>query len=144
VHTVTLHNPLNSELNPICHLLALLGAHHILHVSRVIAYGFLYFFSFSRKINPTKKELSLRSQYCSLVGVVTDSLCYGQLMYGSSAPNCRADRFVYAFIITVLRIQLPFFQRKSGLCLPIVIMFIAQEKLKKGRKTENIERLMIT
>jgi len=26
-------NPLNSELNTICHLLALLGAHHILHVS---------------------------------------------------------------------------------------------------------------
>jgi hypothetical protein len=28
-------NPLNAELNPICHMLALLGAHHILHVSRV-------------------------------------------------------------------------------------------------------------
>jgi len=28
-------NPLNAELNPICHLLALLGAHHIFHVSRV-------------------------------------------------------------------------------------------------------------
>jgi len=27
--------PLNAELNPICHLLALVGAHHILHVSRV-------------------------------------------------------------------------------------------------------------
>ena len=26
-------NPLNSELNPICHLLALLGANHIFHVS---------------------------------------------------------------------------------------------------------------
>jgi len=26
-------NPLNTELNPIGHLLALLGAHHILHVS---------------------------------------------------------------------------------------------------------------
>ena len=26
---------LNAELNPICHLLALLGAHHILHVSRI-------------------------------------------------------------------------------------------------------------
>jgi len=26
-------NPLNAELNPFCHLLALLGAHHILHVS---------------------------------------------------------------------------------------------------------------
>jgi len=32
-----LHNeelkPLNAELNPICHLLALLEAHHIFHVS---------------------------------------------------------------------------------------------------------------
>jgi hypothetical protein len=28
-------NPLNAELNPICQLLALLGAHHILHVSRI-------------------------------------------------------------------------------------------------------------
>jgi len=28
-------NPLNAELYPICHLLALLGAHHILHVSRI-------------------------------------------------------------------------------------------------------------
>jgi hypothetical protein len=28
-------NPLNAELNPICNLLALLGAHHILHVSRI-------------------------------------------------------------------------------------------------------------
>ena len=27
--------PLNKELNPICHLLALLEAHHILHVSRI-------------------------------------------------------------------------------------------------------------
>jgi hypothetical protein len=28
-------NPLNVELNFISHLLALLGAHHILHVSRI-------------------------------------------------------------------------------------------------------------
>jgi len=27
-------NPLKPELNPICYLLALLGAHHFLHVSR--------------------------------------------------------------------------------------------------------------
>ena len=26
-------NPLNAELNPICHVLALLGAHHIFHIS---------------------------------------------------------------------------------------------------------------
>jgi len=28
-------NPLKTQLNPILHLLALLGAHHILHVSRI-------------------------------------------------------------------------------------------------------------
>ena len=28
-------NPLNPELNPLCYLLALLGAHHFLHVSRI-------------------------------------------------------------------------------------------------------------
>jgi len=28
-------NPLNAELNPICHLLAVVGAHHILHLSRI-------------------------------------------------------------------------------------------------------------
>ena len=28
-------NPLNPALNPICHLLALLGVHHFLHVSRI-------------------------------------------------------------------------------------------------------------
>jgi hypothetical protein len=28
-------NPLNAELNPTCHLLALLGAHSILHISRI-------------------------------------------------------------------------------------------------------------
>ena len=30
-----LFNPLNPELNPICCLLALLGAHHFLHVGRI-------------------------------------------------------------------------------------------------------------
>jgi len=29
-------NPLNAELNPMCHFLALLGAHHILHVGRIM------------------------------------------------------------------------------------------------------------
>jgi hypothetical protein len=34
---IVLVNPLNAELNPICNLLALLGAHHNIHVSRVRA-----------------------------------------------------------------------------------------------------------
>ena len=33
--TVSPFNPLNPELNPICYLLALLGAHHFLHVNRI-------------------------------------------------------------------------------------------------------------
>ena len=32
---VFLFNPLNAKLNPRCHLLALLGAHPILHISRI-------------------------------------------------------------------------------------------------------------
>ena len=35
VYTIPEFNSLSAELNPNCHLLALLGAHHILHVSRV-------------------------------------------------------------------------------------------------------------
>ena len=36
IHSFTLLlKPLNSELNPICYLLALLGAHHFLHASRI-------------------------------------------------------------------------------------------------------------
>jgi len=34
-HYSTVLNPLNAEFNPICNLLALLGAHHILHISRI-------------------------------------------------------------------------------------------------------------
>jgi hypothetical protein len=35
-------NPLNAELNPICHLLALLGAHRILHVNEIRVNSTLY------------------------------------------------------------------------------------------------------
>jgi transposase len=35
VRTTLTLNPLNSELNPICQLLAFLEAHNILHVSRI-------------------------------------------------------------------------------------------------------------
>ena len=34
--TIASHlNPLNPELNRICYLLALVGAHHFLHISRI-------------------------------------------------------------------------------------------------------------
>jgi len=37
-------NPLNAELIPIYHLLALLGAHHILHVSRIRFKGDIFIY----------------------------------------------------------------------------------------------------
>jgi hypothetical protein len=35
IHFIVLFNTLNAELNTIYHLLALLGLHHILHISRM-------------------------------------------------------------------------------------------------------------
>jgi transposase len=35
LYHLMIFNPLNPELNPICCLLALLGDHHFLHVSRI-------------------------------------------------------------------------------------------------------------
>ena len=40
VYQCLFFNSLNAELNPICHLLALLGAHRILHVSSIRVKGF--------------------------------------------------------------------------------------------------------
>jgi hypothetical protein len=40
-------NPLNAELNPTFHLLALLGAHHILHVSGIRVKGMTWNFTLS-------------------------------------------------------------------------------------------------
>jgi hypothetical protein len=45
-------NPLNSELNPICHLLAL-GAHHILHVGSIRVKWFKNTANFPLELNTT-------------------------------------------------------------------------------------------
>jgi len=50
-------NLLNAELNPICHLLALLGAHHILHVSRIRVKG--HFNPLNAELNPICYLLAL-------------------------------------------------------------------------------------
>jgi len=47
-------NPLNPELNPICYLLALLGDHHFLHVSRIrvksLTFGLLMSYTYEAPI----------------------------------------------------------------------------------------------
>jgi hypothetical protein len=43
--TLNFFKTLNTELNPICHLLALLGARHILHLSKIRFNTFFFIFS---------------------------------------------------------------------------------------------------
>jgi len=71
-------NPLNADLNPIRHLLALLGAHHILHVSRIRVnskYHDLYTLSSlstarnMHNINPLKTQLNSICHLLALLGV---------------------------------------------------------------------------
>jgi len=50
-HFFTIFNPLNAELLPFCHLLALLGAHHIFHVSRI-------------SVKPTLTTAQTAAAYC--------------------------------------------------------------------------------
>ena len=57
-------NPSNAELNPICHLLALLGAHHIFHVS-VLRVKIEISKSF---INPLNAELNPICHLLALLG----------------------------------------------------------------------------
>ena len=38
-------NPLNPELNPICYLLALLGAQHFLHISKIRVNNLVIFYT---------------------------------------------------------------------------------------------------
>jgi len=66
-----LTNPLNAELNPICHLLALLGAHHIFHVGKIkvkIALGFMC-------VSNEANQVHTNSQYIYF----NFSTCFGQL-----------------------------------------------------------------
>ena len=56
-------NALSAELNPICHLLALLGAHHILHVSRVRVNNVLISAYWSKVYNSLTKSDTIRLSY---------------------------------------------------------------------------------
>jgi len=63
-------NPLNAELNPICYLLALLGAHHFLHVSGIrvklltlrLLMSYIYIYDISNLRVNTSAHCSGRNQ----------------------------------------------------------------------------------
>ena len=79
-------NPLNTELNPICHLLALLEAHHILHISRI-------------RINCVSHKL----QICTVTSVVTVSTL---LSLSHSCPESRFSLFFH-YLLTYSMEQSP-------------------------------------
>jgi hypothetical protein len=70
-------NPLNTELDPICHLLALLGAHHILHISRI-------------RVNDKmilNDELSRMLKQSWLISKHSQRVCLGEEQCGKFRPN---------------------------------------------------------
>jgi hypothetical protein len=75
-------NPLNADLNPIRHLLALLGAHHILYVSRIrvnimLPSFFSFFFFFF--ISTTLYEFWLAQLFSSNVSSLARSVSNSSL-----------------------------------------------------------------
>ena len=56
--------PLNTDLNPICHLLALLGAHHIFHVSGLRVNAWCIYLCFSI-FEPVYDQLQIASELLS-------------------------------------------------------------------------------
>ena len=63
-------NPLKPKLNPICYLLALLGAHHFPHISR-IRVNFISFRNLPRKFKfheyPTEITGTLHKKQCTFM-----------------------------------------------------------------------------
>jgi len=75
-------NPLNAELNPICHLLALLGAHPIFHINRIRVKLPTFLGAFAK----------LRKAAVSLVM----SVCLSVLPHGTT--QLRLDGFLLNFV----------------------------------------------
>jgi len=79
-------NPLNAEFNPICRLLALFGAHHILHVSRIrVKYSSLRFVF--KSLSNSNLSPILHNQITALL---IESMLVNLLSLVSSLPEVQA------------------------------------------------------
>jgi hypothetical protein len=67
----SLTDPLNAELNPICHFLALLGAHPILHIRLTTCVGF-------------KNERHIRPMWAGMAELV-QRLATGRTVWGANS-----------------------------------------------------------
>jgi len=77
-------NPLTAELNPICHLLPLLGAHHILHGSRVRVNYHNY---------KSKNVISILSQ----INPVHDVITYSSEIHINTIHSSRLSEWILDF-----------------------------------------------
>ena len=75
---------LNAELNPICHVLALLESHHILHVSRI-------------RINPLKTKY-VRVLSCSVSPDMRKSIA--SFAGSQASPTCPYDSSIKVKVST--------------------------------------------
>ena len=111
-------NPLNAESNPVCYLLALLGAHHILHVSRI-------------RVN----RLTPNDPYMGRTAPLTSKRC---ILYIYSTSIC-TEYFKHALFS-------PFFSLQNAVCfimltslVSVLFTFYVQSVLKlKKRVASNV------
>ena len=90
-------NPLNAKLNPICLLLALLGAHHILHINRIrVKETEFCMFNFETFILHTKHVHIKKSQLCTFSA--TDKISYN--FWGS--PTAMHNVYLNKRIISIM------------------------------------------
>jgi hypothetical protein len=79
-------NPLNAELNPICHLLALLGAHHIFYISGLRVKCQILMISHRTLINKGTLHASVHISHCSHCKV----------------PPCFTKKYIWSDLIVVM------------------------------------------
>ena len=92
-------NPLNAELNSICHLLALLGTHHIVHVSRI-------------RVKKVHRPSPTETCHCSQFWVISklEQIC----------SIIQAEHKVFTWLQTFITRKLPYVEYKHIFFLPLL------------------------
>ena len=103
-------NPLNAELNPICHLLALLGAHSIFHVSRIR----VNFKIFAKNLTFTTRT---KSRHNAASQTQNSAPMRNFIPSAAHSQKFTSSTLTYSHPILLLCSHLPFTKRSSGHCL---------------------------
>ena len=120
-------NPLNTKLNPICHLLALLGAHQILHVSSIIHLVKLIFRCDHQPLlnRMHQKKLDLRNSLeFSSFGLFFESLplCVGVLVSLLLKITKWYDMYVCMYVCMFLSLTGYYLVTTCSLCVRVCII----------------------